>query len=155
MHTHSEEHHSPYSTRQLFTLVADVKHYPQFIPWAVAARIHQQSEHRMVAELKIRFAAVSSAYTSEVLLSPPVAENSPAEIRVNQLKGPFRHLMNHWEFIPAPQGGSIIRFRIEFAFATTMFERLIGGLFDKAAHKMVTAFEERAHALYGSAQESK
>ena len=37
----------PYSCEQMFDLVADVAHYPQFLPWVVATRVKSNSDTEM------------------------------------------------------------------------------------------------------------
>ena len=39
MPTHAEKQIVPYTSEQLFDLVADVGKYPQFLPWCVGARV--------------------------------------------------------------------------------------------------------------------
>ncbi len=154
MPTYRQEHSLPYSTLQLFALVADVKRYPEFIPWVVAARVLEEhtaegGAETMLAELKIRFGAIATAYTSTVTLNRPKDGDSPGMIDVRLVEGPFKYLSNRWEFEPVDTGGSLIRFEIDFAFQSRMFEKMVGGMFEKAVKKMIGAFEARAHQLYG------
>ncbi|HAQ00041.1 MAG TPA: ubiquinone-binding protein, partial [Rhodospirillum rubrum] len=39
MSVHHAERFLPFSDLQMFTLVADVERYPQFVPWWIAARV--------------------------------------------------------------------------------------------------------------------
>ena len=41
----------PYTPEQMFDLVADVKRYPEFLPWVIATRIQSDSETEMVADM--------------------------------------------------------------------------------------------------------
>lgn len=148
MPAHSQQHLSPYSPTQLFDLVADVERYPEFIPWVGAARVLRREQNHMLAELKIRFSGISTSYTSDITLHAPVGDK-PGTIDVRLVSGPFRHLSNGWEFCPAENGGSMVHFEIDFAFQSSMFEKVIGGLFEKAVMKMITAFDQRAKQLYG------
>jgi coenzyme Q-binding protein COQ10 len=81
-------------------------------------------------------------FTSRVTLQ------RPDRIDVTYAEGPFRHLNNHWAFMPHPQGCEI-DFDVEFEFRSHLLERLIGVLFDEAVRRMVQAFETRARKLYG------
>ena len=73
----------------------------------------------------------------------------PERIDVTYAEGPFRHLNNHWVFLPHPRGCEI-DFDVAFEFRSALLERLIGMLFDEAVRRMVAAFEKRAQALYGT-----
>lgn len=144
MHRHAERRFLPYRPDQLYALVADIERYPEFLPWCVAARIRSRSEELVVADLVIGFKMIRERFTSRVTLSPP------DRIDVAYAEGPFKHLDNHWVFLPHPQGCEI-DFHVEFEFRSALLERLIGVLFDEAVRRMVAAFETRARALYGDA----
>ena len=71
MPRHSETRNLPYSPEQLFDLVADVKSYPQFLPWVAAVRVRSDSPTDMVADLVVGFRALKETFTSKVTLQPP------------------------------------------------------------------------------------
>lgn len=142
MPQHSEQQFSPYTPEQLFTLVADVAKYPEFLPWCRAARVSERTETSFLGELIISFAHMSESYTSRVTLTPHT------QVDVVMVKGPFEYLTNRWHFTPT-ECGTRIDFSLDFQFRSKMLEKLIGGLFSKATAKMVSAFKERADALYG------
>ncbi|MDE8653867.1 type II toxin-antitoxin system RatA family toxin [Novosphingobium album (ex Liu et al. 2023)] len=138
----------PYSAEQMFDLVADVGRYQEFLPWVVATRVRSDSETEMVADMLVGFKALKEKFTSRV------EKRRPEEIRVHYVDGPLRDLDNRWLFHPAAGGGCEIEFDVDFAFRNPLFEKLAGQYFDRAFRKMVTAFEERAAALYGSSSSS-
>lgn len=140
---------SPYSTRQLFEMVADVEKYPEFLPWCRAARILSRKENEFEGELLIHFKGMNEKYTSRVQLTPPANDSDTGEIHVSLVSGPFEYLTNHWKFEPRAEGGSIINFHVDFKFKSRLLEAMIGGVFTKASEKMVGAFLERAEKLFG------
>ena len=142
MASYHDQQDSPYTPEQLFNLVADVESYPEFLPWCRAARILERGDTHFTAELVIHFKTVTEQYTSRVELKKPDA------IHVEMIKGPFHHLINDWKF-SATDTGALIDFTLDFQFKAKWLDALIGALFTKATHKMVTAFSERADALYG------
>ena len=150
MPTHSEVRHSPYSPHQLFTLVADIEHYPEFLPWCRAARITKRAEDHFVGELIISFSHLTERYASKVTPIAPT-ETTEGSIEVELVSGPFHHLFNHWRFVPAANGGTDIHFAVDFQFKSRLLDTLIGGLFTRAVEKMGAAFITRADALYGPA----
>lgn len=149
MPIHHDTQYSLYSPRQIFDLVADVAHYPQFLPWCRAARIlKRESEHMFLAELVIAYKSFSEKYTSRVELVPAEREDQVHAIHVKMTEGPFHHLTNEWRFIPK-DGGTQIEFELDFAFRSKILDNLLGRFFAHAAGKMAQAFNERAHDLYG------
>lgn len=142
MPKHSENRHLPYSPEQLFDLVADVRHYAEFLPWVVAVRVRSDSESETVADLAVGFKALKETFTSRVI------KRRPHEIEIDYVDGPLKYLHNNWRFESDGQGGTNIHFAVDFAFKNRMFELLAGQMFDRALRKMIGAFCDRAHALY-------
>ena len=143
----SETRHLPFSAEQMFDLVADVARYPEFLPWVVGTRVRSNSEHEMLADMLVGFNALREKFTSRV------TKQRPAEISVQYIDGPLRDLDNTWKFRSAEHGCEI-DFAVSFTFRNAMFEALAGQYFDRAFRKMVSAFEARAHQLYGSSNSS-
>ena len=143
MPTFAEERHLPYSQQQIFDLVADVERYPEFLPWCTACRVTKRETQLIEADLLVGFKMLRERFTSRVTLS------APNSIQVEYLDGPFRYLNNHWIFKPS-QDGCVIDFYIDFEFRSRLLHRLIGPLFSEAVRRMVSAFDNRALALYGT-----
>ena len=137
----------PYTAEQMFDLVADVDRYPEFLPWVIATRIKSDSETEMVADMLVGFKALKEKFTSRVV------KHRPDELQVTYVDGPLRDLDNVWRFRNVG-GGCEIDFAVDFAFRNPLFEKIAGQYFDRAFRKMVSAFEERAAALYGSSSSS-
>jgi len=133
----------PWSSQQMFDLVADVGRYAEFLPWVIATRVRSDSETEMVADMLVGFSAIREKFTSRV------EKRRPDEIRVHYLDGPLRDLDNRWTFRDLAARGCEIDFSVDFSFRNALFEKLAGQYFDKAFRKMVAAFEERAEELYG------
>jgi coenzyme Q-binding protein COQ10 len=128
----------------MYDLVADVRRYPEFLPWVSAIRIRQDSENEMLADMVVGFKSLRETFSSRVVKTPR------SSIVVDYLDGPMKHLHNQWRFEDAPGGGSIVDFTVDFSFRNRVFEALAGQFFEAALRKMTSAFIERANDLYGS-----
>ena len=148
MPRHTERRHLPYTSEQLFDLVADVANYDKFLPWVVAVRIRSSSETETVADLVVGFSAFRERFTSRVV------KERPGKICVDYIEGPLKYLHNEWTFEPAEEGGTNLCFSVDFAFRSRLFESLAGQMFDRALRRMTGAFEQRAAALYGISNSS-
>jgi coenzyme Q-binding protein COQ10 len=142
MSTHAETRCLPYSSTQLYDLVADVERYPQFLPWCVAARISRREDDVLWADLIIGFKMIRERFTSKVTLGT-------GRIDVVYTDGPFKYLNNHWIFTPAEDGRTVVDFYIDFEFRSKILQTVMGALFNEAVRMMVGAFEKRARQLYG------
>ena len=72
MPNHSETRILPFTASQMFELVADVRTYPEFLPWTAAARIRSFKEvaegQEITADLVISFKVFREKFTSKVSL---------------------------------------------------------------------------------------
>ena len=143
MPTHAEKKLLPYTREQLFDLVADIERYPEFLPWCVGARVRERNGNEILSDLLIGYKMVRERFTSRVVL------HRPDRIDVSYSEGPFKYLTNHWLFEPQPGGGCLIDFYVDFEFRSKMLQKLMGMFFHEGVRRMVSAFETRAHALYG------
>lgn len=148
MPRHKETRELPYTPDQMFDLVADVAHYPQFLPWVSAIRVRSDSETELVADMIVGFKGLKETFTSRV------RKERPGHVHVDYLDGPLKHLSNDWRFRPDGQGGVFVDFEVDFAFKNRLFEMLAGQMFDAALRKMIGAFEARAAELYGSTSQA-
>ena len=142
MPTHAEKKILRYSPEQMFDLVADVRRYPEFLPWCVGARVLSRNDEELIADLTIGFKMFRETFRSRVAL------DRPGHIHVAYENGPFRYLNTHWRFHPAPQGCEV-DFFVDFEFRSRILQMAIGVVFNEAVRLMVRAFERRALVLYG------
>lgn len=146
MPTHAEKRKLPYSAQQMYDLVADVKSYPEFLPWCAGARIRQTVKHpdrsEIDADLVISFKVFREKFGSRVVLHP-----DDHKIDVAYLDGPFKYLNNHWHFSDC-DGGCEVDFFVDFEFKSKLLQTVIGVVFGEAMQRIVRAFEARAEELY-------
>lgn len=143
MPTHAEQRKLPYTSEQMFDLVADVEKYPQFLPWCKSCRITKREGDKFYADLIIGYKLVREKFTSKVVLERPDA------IRVEYLQGPLKYLSNQWKFIRNDDKSCTIDFYVDFEFRNAFFQKLMGVFFNEVVRRMVSAFEQRAEDLYG------
>ena len=146
MHRHAETRVLPYTPEQMFDLVADIEKYCEFLPWVTGAQITERNDDALVADLVIGYGPLHERFTSRVSL------DRPHRIEVVGIKGPFKHLENHWTFEPAKADGKracSVTFSIDFAFKSFLLQAMMGGLFGRSVDHMVGSFEKRAAETYG------
>ncbi|WP_375455528.1 type II toxin-antitoxin system RatA family toxin [uncultured Methylobacterium sp.] len=141
--------HAP---QQMYDLVADIEHYPEFLPLCESLRIlrRQPGEGEgtevLVAEMGVGYKAIRERFTTRVALDRP-----NLRIVAEYIDGPFRHLENRWTFKPGRDGGCDVDFFITYEFKSFALGLLMGRMFDRAFRKFTDAFESRADRVYGAA----
>ena len=149
MPTHAEKRHLPYTSQQMFDLVADVERYPEFVPLCKSLKIRQRMPQPdgteiVVADMTVAFKLVREAFTSRVTL-----DRANLKILVEYLQGPFSNLENRWTFEPKSEADCEVGFYLAYEFKSRMLAILMGTMFDAAFQRFAAAFEKRADAVYG------
>jgi coenzyme Q-binding protein COQ10 len=133
----------------MFDLVADVEHYPRFVPLCdrlvVRSRTEEGDREILIASMTVSYRFLHESFTSRVVL-----DRKARMIRAQYLDGPFRHLDNLWQFEPAGENAAIVRFTIDYEFRSRTLSALMGGIFDRAFRRFAEAFESRADEVYGA-----
>jgi len=144
MPIHKEKRIVCYTPEQMYSLVADVTSYPDFLPWITAVRLYNQKETGFDADLSIGPSFMSNDYSSTVTLHPELHR-----IDVSHLKGPFHHLNNYWIFHSCSEGTEI-EFFLDFELNNPFLKPILQPFLNEAVGMMVSAFEARAKHLFQS-----
>ena len=146
MPTHHETRKLPYTAQQMYDLVADVGHYPKFLPWCAAARVRRtrpiDGGEIMEADLVISFKVFREKFGSRVTLWP-----NDMRIDTEYVDGPFKHMISNWTFRDA-DGGCEVDFFVDFEFRNRVLQAAAGVFFNDAMQRVVRAFERRAAELH-------
>ena len=137
-----------YKPDQLLDLVADVRAYPEFVPWVTSMRVWNEREEGPGVTLLDAEAGVGFAVLREKFSTWVRRDANRNVVEVGLIRGPFKHLKNRWEFHPHPDGARL-EFMIDFAFKSRMLDMMLSANFDRAVNALIRCFEARARALYG------
>ena len=131
----------------MFALVADVKRYPEFLPWCPALRVVNEEvigDRRMlIADMIVAYKVFREQFRSSVSLL-----EHKREILVTFVNGPFRRLHNHWRFEERGPSGSTVHFEIDFELSNALLQGAAHGFFQRKFERMSEAFVLRAHDIY-------
>jgi coenzyme Q-binding protein COQ10 len=138
-----------HAASDMFDLVADVEHYPEFVPLCqsliVRKRIKEGGKDVIVADMTVAYKLLRETFTSRVTLDRP-----NMEILVEYLEGPFRRLNNRWRFQSVERRLCDVDFFIAYEFRSRTLGLLMGAVFDAAFRRFAGAFERRADQVYGT-----
>ena len=128
----------PYSAQQMYDLVNDINHYPQFLPWCKTAHVRAQTSEEITATLVLAKGGIHKAFTTRNRLTPT------DRIDIDLVDGPFKHLTGHWRFQEQANGGCLVSVDLEFEFSSRILSMLLEPIFQEIAQTLVSAFTERA-----------
>jgi coenzyme Q-binding protein COQ10 len=139
-----------HSASDMFDLVADVEHYPEFVPLCKSLTVRkrtQESEGRevIVADMTVAYKLIGETFTSRVTL-----DRAKLTILVEYLEGPFRRMNNRWSFRPAGDSACDVEFFLAYEFRSRALGLLMGNVVDAAFRRFAAAFERRADQVYGA-----
>ena len=140
---HEERRIINHTPSDLYNLVADVKKYPEFLPWCLSSSVTDIEDSSFKAELLIGFKFFKESFGSCVLFERPYS------IEVTPTHGPFRRMRNMWSFEAVDPDSCRINFYVDFEFRSIFLNKVMGLLFYEAVQKMVNCFEARARKKYG------
>jgi coenzyme Q-binding protein COQ10 len=143
----------PYSVEQVFAISADVSQYRNFLPLVKRSLVRNRSRlpdgrESFDAELTVIYRKLG---IEETLPSRVVVDPAAYTVTATATEGPVKHLNAEWRILPAGEGQSEISLTIDYQLKSRALQFVLSGMFDMVVRRMLTAFEERAHKLYGGA----
>src|SRR5262249_51437998 len=137
-----------HSAAHMFDLVADVEHYPEFVPLCRSLKVRQripepEGVEVLIADMTVAYKFIHETFTSRVTLDRP-----NLHILVEYLQGPFSRLENRWIFHPTGEKTCRVEFFISYEFKSRTLGLLMGAMFDAAFRRFAAAFERRAAIVY-------
>ena len=132
----------PYSCEQMFDVANDARHYPEFLPWCVAAEVFSETESEMVARLELTRGGLRKSFTTRN------TKYRPDSIDIQLEEGPFHELTGRWTFKALGTQGCKVTLELAFEFSGGVIDSAIARFFNQGADKIMDAFCERADRLY-------
>jgi ribosome-associated toxin RatA of RatAB toxin-antitoxin module len=132
-----------HSAHEMFTLVTDVKRYPEFLPWCSKADVLEDTKDSMHATLHIDYHGLKQHFTTR---NVHVRDES---VTMSLERGPFSSLHGQWRFHAIAADACKIEFELDYRFAGSLLDRAISPVFDGIASTFVDAFVKRAEVVYG------
>ncbi len=136
----------PHSAEQMFAIVADIEKYPQFVPLCEALNVIERYEEAnrdiIEADMTVAYKAIRETFRSKVEL-----DQQNLLVSSQSMDGPFKHLFSEWKFLPLCDTMCDVQYQINYEFKNWIFQKLMGGLFEKAISTYSTSFENRATVL--------
>ena len=134
-----------FSPTELFSVVADVDSYEEFVPWCRQSCVTRRLESgKYEADLVVGFQMFREKYTSVVTVQEPCLVHSEAAD-----SAVFHHLVTRWELKPGPnKTTSWVTFTIDFSFKNVIYAQTATLFFDQVVSKMISAFDKRCEQIF-------
>ncbi len=138
----------PYSAEQMFRLVDEAEHYPEFLPWCASAVVHKREPTFVDATLEMRRGGIRRSFRTNNTQEPGKF------IHIRLKDGPFKVLEGDWTFTPVGDegeaGGCRVELDMRFELESKVLDGLLGRFFEDTLNSLVDAFTRRAGEVYGA-----
>lgn len=132
----------PHSAEQMYQLVDQVEHYPDFLPWYGKTEVISRSDGELKARLHIDYMGVRQSFATHNI------NTAGREIRMNLLEGPFKSLHGTWRFVPVGDDACKIEFTLNYELQG-LLSRVISPVFGMISGRLVESFVREAGRRYG------
>jgi len=127
----------------MYELVDDIESYPEFLPWCSGSAVLVRNHDFVEATVNVSRSGFKSSFTTRNQL------NSPINIKMVLIDGPFSHLEGDWDFTALREDASKISLNLDFEVSSTIASMAFGGIFNQICNTMVSSFTARAKQIYG------
>ncbi|MAZ77436.1 MAG: ubiquinone-binding protein [Legionellaceae bacterium] len=134
----------PYQPKQMFALVNQIEHYPEFLPWCHGTTVTSRTESEVIATIEVAAKGIHKQFTTRNVLQPD------SRMEMHLVEGPFREFLATWQFEPIGDAGCKVMLDMSFEFSNKIMSMLLGTVFNRAVNSMIEAFTKRAAEVYGS-----
>lgn len=127
---------------ELYALVTDIKAYPSFFPWCIAAEIlKEQGPNHCTAKLAFKKKWFEFSLTTENMMT------LNESIVMAQQQGPFKRFNASWKFHNM-DGGAEVVFVLNFELLPGL-DKLLGSGVHKIFSEVMASFLKEAEKRYG------
>lgn len=133
----------PFSARQIYQVIADVRSYPLFLNWCDDMDVVSESDDEMIAKLFISYGKLKFGFSTR----NHMVENQ--SVSMSLVDGPFSSLDGMWEIQSLGESACKVSLVMDFNFESSVTQRLFGGVFKRVIAAQLDAFQKRANDLYG------
>ena len=132
----------PYSAAQIYGLVADVRRYPEFLPWCTSARVLAEEGDCVTATLGLARGLARGSFTTRNRLQ------QDRSVEMQLVEGPFSQLEGRWDFWPIGESGTRVEFMVRFATRGLLGMLALEPAFEQICNQLVDAFARRAKQVF-------
>lgn len=135
-----------HSAHEMYALVTDIEHYPQFLPWCERGEVIERAEHSILARIGMAISGWHHSFTTRNV------HEADRKVMIELVDGPFSHLDGCWVFTPLGDGSQRackVEFTLSYGFSSQVLASLVGPVFERIAGNLMDAFIRRADQVYG------
>lgn len=132
----------------VLNVIADVKSYPDFLPWIESLRVSDQTTYESGSQfnalVRVGFKLFSESFATKVTIESPKSQDMVSKIEMNLIKGPFRTLRGNWSIQTLSPNQSLVKLDLRLEFSNPILGAVFDANQEKIAQKIMNIFTDRA-----------
>ena len=133
----------PYSAVNMYTLVADISNYSEFLPYCKSSGIEDFSNGIVTGFIELEFQGI----VKKVITKNTLVLNK--KITMELINGPFNQLQGEWDFHEITENSSKISLSLQYELKSAFYSTVVSMLVKKVTNQVIESFITRAEHLYG------
>ena len=129
-----------YRPIDLYNIVLDIKHYPDYIPWCSNVEIVDTKKNKIKANMFVNYKFLSK----QKFASSVIFDKKKLSIRTKYIEGPLKDLETLWLFTGVNKKKTKILFTVTFEFNNFFHQKIAELFFPLIEKKMIESFVKRA-----------
>jgi len=131
------------SPDSMFSVIADIESYPEFLAWCASASILTRSDEQVEARIEIAYKGINKSFTTRNRLQ------KGKTMEMHLVDGPFERLQGFWRFEMLDESACKVLLDLEFEFSSKLVALTMSKVFSEIAGTLVDSFCRRADEIYG------
>ena len=133
----------PFTSQQLFALLADIERYPEFLPHWHTAHVLRREDNRLFVQQQLGVGPLAMQFRSTATLDAHHRLCIIGEGRA------LRSLRIEWSLEQGCNNRCRVALQAELQLRSGILQRPLQALFSDSHHRLMGFFERRAHSLLG------
>lgn len=143
----------PFTVDQVFGIAMDVANYRHFLPLVKRSVVRNRQtlpdgRESFDAEMAVAYKKLG---IHETMTSHVIIDRDARTVTSTSSDGPIKHLHAVWKINAIGPTDCEIDFTVDYTLKSRSLQFILSGMFDMIVRRIMTAFENRAKELYGSA----
>ena len=133
----------PYLANDMYSLVANISSYPDFVPYCNLTIIEKDDDKEVIASIELNFHGITKKFTTTNTMQ--LNESISMQLKGGHLE----NLNGKWIFEQMTTTSSKITLHIEYEVSNNIYAGVVDAVIEKVSNEVLMAFVARAGLVYG------
>lgn len=131
-----------YSQQEIFDLINNVEHYPEFVPGCISTEILSKQDNMLTAKVVVSKAIYTKSFTTKNTFYPY------ERVNIELIEGPLKRLSGAWILEPISDNSTKVKLDLDISLKSDFLDMIFGDIVHNMMSTMVEAFVDRAKVVY-------